>query len=272
MDGESRSPLLTLDGFSGPLDRLLLVARAREIDLSRLSLRELIVQLVASLEQAAPLINKADWVVMTAWLVLLRSNLLIPPGTPAQHAAEAEADLLRARLIELQRMQTLTAWLERRPQLGRDVFVRGKPELFGPNLFGPDLTITAAAPDYEVDVIEFLWASLALFDEPGDRVDTTEVYRPRWRDLHSIPEARDRIRRMLADTSESLPLEEFLPKAGSKAGSEIQSDLRKASGWTSTFVASLELVKQGEAVLAQEGFLAPMHLGRAPIDGAFGDE
>jgi segregation and condensation protein A len=262
MDGESRSPLLTLDRFSGPLDRLLVVARAREIDLSRLSLRELVVQLVASLEQAAPLIDKADWVVMTAWLVLLRSNLLIPPGTPAQHAAEAEADLLRARLIELQRMQTLAAWLERRPQLGRDVFARGKPELFG----------IATAPVYEVDVIEFLWASLALFDEASDPADTTEVYRPRWRDLHSIPEARDRILRLLADTSETLPLEEFLPKAGSKAGSEIQSDLRKASGWTSTFVASLELVKQGEAVLAQEGFLAPMHLGRAPIDGAFGDE
>jgi len=252
--GEGRSPLLALDGFSGPLEQLLVLARAHEVDLTHLSLRELVAQLTGALEQAVPLAEKTDWVVMTAWLVLLRSNLLKPSDPPAQHAAEAEADRLRDRLIELQHMQALATWLEHRSQLGRDVFARGQPELLG---------ITTETT-FEVDVIEFLWAALALFDEAGDPADTTEVYRPRWRDLHSIPQARDRILRLLAETSQDLPFEDLVPKASSTTDAEVPSDLRNASGWTSTFVASLELAKQGKVVLAQEGFLTPIYVGSAP--------
>src|SRR3954452_7924682 len=84
---EGGTPLLTLDGFSGPLERLLTLARAQQVDLGGLSLRDLVDQLNAALQQATPamkLSQKADWVVMAAWLMLLRSRLLLPADTPIQ--------------------------------------------------------------------------------------------------------------------------------------------------------------------------------------------
>ena len=111
--------------------------------------------------------QQGDWVVMAAWLLLLRSQLLLPADTPAQLAAAVEADRLRTRLGALQDAQALAGWLERRPQLGREVFARGQPELLG----------TAFESAHQVDVIEFLWASLALFDD-DPAPDTASVYRP----------------------------------------------------------------------------------------------
>src|SRR6202789_1781321 len=131
--GEGGSPSLSLGGFSGPLDHLLTLARAHQIDLFDISLGALVAQLAAALHQAPatiPLGQKADWVVMAAWLVQLRSRLLLPADAPAQQQAVAEADRFRGRLVALQDMQALALWLERRPQLGRDVFARGQPEVF----------------------------------------------------------------------------------------------------------------------------------------------
>ena len=156
------TPLLALDGFTGPLQRLLTLARTQRIDLARLPLGDLVDQLVVALQHAppaTPLGQKGDWVVMTAWLVQLRSLLLLPVDHPAHRAAKAEADQLRERLVSLREMQALASWLDRRPQLGCDVFARGQPELVG----------TTVETDYEVDVIEFLWAGLALFDDADAR-------------------------------------------------------------------------------------------------------
>jgi segregation and condensation protein A len=126
--GEGRSPYLTLGRFAGPLDHLLTLARAQRIDLADISLTALVEQLTAALRQApaaTSLREKADWVVMAAWLVQLRTRLLLPPDAPGQQEAAAEADQLRGRLVALEAMQALAGWLEQRPQLGRDVFARG---------------------------------------------------------------------------------------------------------------------------------------------------
>ena len=104
------TPLLALDGYTGPLQRLLTLARTQRIDLARLPLGDLVDQLVVALQQAppaTPLGQKGDWVVMTAWLVQLRSLLLLPVDHPAHRAAEAEADQLRERLVTLREMQAL---------------------------------------------------------------------------------------------------------------------------------------------------------------------
>jgi hypothetical protein len=132
--GEGGSPFLRLDGFAGPLDHLLTLARAQQIDLSAISLTALVDQLVVALREAPgkiPLGQKGDWVVMAAWLVQLRARLLLPADAPAQQEAAAEADQFRGRLVALEEIQALAGWLERRPQLGHDVFTRGQPEIFG---------------------------------------------------------------------------------------------------------------------------------------------
>jgi segregation and condensation protein A len=129
-EGEGASPVLTLDGFSGPLDHLLTLARAQKIDLARISLTTLVEQLTAALRHASekiPLGQKADWVVMAAWLVQLRARLLLPADAPVQQEAAAEVEQLRTRLGALQAMRALAGWLEQRPELGQDVFARGRP-------------------------------------------------------------------------------------------------------------------------------------------------
>ena len=90
---ESHTPRLELDGFSGPLDLLLSLARAERIDLRHLSLRDLVEQLAPALQQAATLAERGDWLVMAAWLVLLRSRLLLPTATPMRQAAQRQAGI-----------------------------------------------------------------------------------------------------------------------------------------------------------------------------------
>jgi segregation and condensation protein A len=250
--GEGGSPFLTLDGFSGPLDHLLVLARAQKIDLVGISLTALIDQLTAALRQApaaTSLGEKGDWVVMAAWLVQLRTRLLLPADAPGQKEAAAEADQLRGRLVALEEMQALAFWLEQRPKLGHDVFARGQPELFGVSVeAGPAL-----------DVREFLWASLALFDDE-ELPDTSTAYRPAPLQLHTVAAARARILRRLTEQPEGAALDQLLPDEALDVSEPFRRDRLRRSGWAATFVASLELAKQGEVVLGQGDDFEPIHV------------
>jgi chromatin segregation and condensation protein Rec8/ScpA/Scc1 (kleisin family) len=250
-----RMPRLSLDGFSGPLERLLILARAHQIDLARLSLAALIDQLATALRlapSAIPLGEKGDWVVMAAWLVQLRSTLLLPPEAPARQNAIVAADQLRASLIELQTTQAIAAWLRQRPQLGRDVFARGQPEMFG-----------ASSEPATLDGIEFLWSSLALFDDDTPETETVPVYQPRRFALHAVAAARERILLQLAAAPEGGPLDRFLPDPADIVASGSLQALRQRSAWASTFVASLELTRLGDVAVAQQAFLSPVHVSTA---------
>jgi len=255
--GEGSSPLLDLTGFSGRLERLLALARARQIELARIPLPALVDQLIAALREASgrtPLARQADWVVMAAWLVQLRSRFLRPANAAGQDAADRDAAQLRRGLARLGAVQAAARWLDEQPQLGRDVFPRGQPELVG----------IGTATRHQVDVIEFLWASLGLFDDDLPDPDTMARYRPLWLDLHTIPDARRRILRRMAGQQTPRRLDQLLPDLPAP-GAPPDSELRKRSRWTSTFTASLELAKQGEVVVQQEdGFAAIfVHAGRA---------
>jgi segregation and condensation protein A len=242
--GEGATPRLELDGFSGPLDLLLSLARAREVDLARLSVVNLVDQLALAFEQADPAIplsQKADWVVMASWLLLLRSRLALPADAPAREDAADDAEALRGQLIELRAAQALAHWLDRRPQLGRDAFARGRPELLG----------TSIDTRYEVDVIEFLWACLAQFEDDlaGDGTDT--IYRPRRPDLCSVLEARARMERSLADMLETAPFACFLPRVPGRGRVPSDIPLWRRSAVASTLMAGLELAREGVLLLEQ---------------------
>lgn len=251
-EGEGGTPLLQLDGFRGPLAVLLALARSHQVDLARLPVAALVDQLVAALQHAdprLPLSRKSDWLVMAAWLLLLRSRLLLPVETAAQREAQGEAERLRERLSDLQAAQALAAWLERRPQLGRDVFPRGQPEQSG----------TVSETKYEGDVIEFLWACLAQFDGGLPRADRHAVYRPRWHDLCSVLDARAHILRLLADVPEEAPLGRFLPGMPSP-DDHPDKLLWRRSAVASTLIAGLELARDGAVRLEQEAPFAAITL------------
>ncbi len=250
--GEGGSPFLTLNGFTGPLDHLLTLARAQKIDIAAISLTALIDQLATALHHApaaTSLGEKADWVVMAAWLVQLRTRLLLPSDAPGQSEAAAEADQLRGRLVALEEVQALALWLERRPQRGHDVFVRGRPELFGVSV--------EAGP--AIDVTEFLWASLELFDDE-EPPDTATAYRPMPLRLHTVAEARARILRRLQEQPEGVALDQLLPDQPPDVGEPSRRARLRRSGWAATFVAGLELAKQGEVVLGQGEDFETIHL------------
>ena len=252
------APSLVLDGYAGPLPRLLALARAHQVDLARLSLPDLVDQLAGAVHRAGPAVplgQRADWLVMAAWLLQLRSRLLLPRDAPAAGTADAnlEADRLRHGLAGLDAVQALAGWLAARPQLGHDVFARGQPEWV-------DL---AGCSGHPADVIEFLWAALALFDADLPAAETAAAYRPALQDLHTVADARARIRRMLPGNPEGYTLDQLRPQAppdGPVVGASALDTLKRRSAWSSTFVACLELARQGEVRLGQEGAFAPIQV------------
>lgn len=257
------APVLHLDGFDGPIDLLLDLAERQRIDLGRLSLLTLVEQFLAAFDQLrdrVALERRADWLVMATRLVLLRSRLLFPENPGAAQDAEQDAAIALRRLDDLVDMRPVMAWLNGRPMLGQTVFARGRPEHMGVQL--------GMAPD--VDVIAFLWASLALFEDDEPAPDTTARYRPSWSDLHSVTEARDRILRILASSGEGrdgapLALGHCLPETvlhTDEKGMPIQRKLVRMSAWATTFSASLELAKQGDVTLLQGEAFADIHVGR----------
>ena len=96
--------MVHLDGFEGPLDLLLELARGQKVDLARISILSLVDQYLAVIEGArrVRLELAADWLVMAAWLTWLKSRLLLPAGSAAQEEGEQAAEVLAARLRDLQ--------------------------------------------------------------------------------------------------------------------------------------------------------------------------
>lgn len=257
LGGEGNSPLLAIGSFSGRLETLLALARIHQIDIAPLSLADLVAQLTGALNDASgrtPLGQQGDWVVMATWLVLLRSRLLLPTHDATQDTATEEAAQLYQGLIQLGKLQAAARWLDARFQLGYDVFPRGQPEFLG----------TEATLSHQVDVVAFLWASLALFDDDLPDPDTAARYRPLWVDLHAIVDAQERILRLMADHQPPRSLDQLLPGLLG-FGAPPEGRLRLRSRWTSTFAASLELAKQGKVVLEQDTAFSPIHVACAAM-------
>lgn len=248
-DGPTSAPVLELDGYEGPIDFLLDLARAQKVDLGRLSIVALVDQYVAAVEAPgarATLAERGDWLIAASWLVLLKSKLLVQ----AEDEAEVpEAERLRDSLIRAeQRRQAraLAGWLERRPQLGQEIFARGAPE-----------AAPASSRGESGDLLDLLLACFDLMDGP-QRV-TREVapsYAPPVLDVWTVAEALERLRARLSEQPEGGDLGSFLPDTGRVA----VSVLRRRSGIAGTFLAALELTKQGVSSLEQDAAFASIRL------------
>jgi segregation and condensation protein A len=237
--GNAGAPILQLGGYEGPLDLLLELARAQRVDLTRLSIGDLAEQFAAAVEAATaarrlPLHQLGDWLVMAAWLLLLRARLLLPVESAAGQEARREAVALREQLARRAAIRRLADWLARRPQLGREVFGRGRAE-------EPDAA-HAAIPT--ADITGLLRACLAVLERPGQGGS----YRPEPLLLWRVPEALERLRRMLPVLPDGATLEHFLPLVG-----DAQSDipLQRRAALASTLMAGLKLCREGTATLDQ---------------------
>ncbi|MGK7861535.1 segregation and condensation protein A [Falsiroseomonas sp. E2-1-a4] len=237
---------LRLDGYEGPLDLLLDLARAQKLDLAGISIVALVDQYLAVIEQARGmrLELQAEWLVMAAWLAWLKSRLLLPKEEAGpEEDPEALALRLTDRLAELEAMRAGAAWLGQQPQLGRDVFGRGAPE----NLRVEDRSGLRA------DLAALCQAYVA----GRRRAIALRPYRPKPRRLWSVQDALARLIRVLGDLPSWAVLQRFLPEAG-----DLDTVERRAA-LASTLIASLEMARGGNLDLRQDRAFGPILLRKA---------
>ena len=257
------APVLSVDGFAGPLDWLVEMAQARKIDLARLSIVALIEAFATAMEAAladrtgervAELGRWGVWLVMAASLAFLRSRLLLPGDTPEARAAEDEAEALRRRLVSRAQVRAAADWLERRPQLGRDVFGCGTGQRGRNNGRVGDIT-------------ELLRACLVALEVPAQ----AELYRPRPATLWQVSDAIARLRQLLDALPDGSPLMAFLPEVD---GIEPERVLRGRVAVSSTLVAGLELARAGALALDQDAPWTPIRVlhrdDHSAVQGAVG--
>ncbi|MFT9360693.1 MAG: ScpA family protein [Acetobacter okinawensis] len=240
-DHVPRVPLLRLEGFEGPMDLLLDLARAQKVDLARISILQLVEQYLAVVERArrVRLELAADWLVMAAWLAWLKSRLLLPPDDELAMEGEEAAELLQERLMELACMGELARWLEARPRLGRDVFARGLPE----NLVEVDRSGLA------LDMPQLLRAYLAAIRRTARR----RIYAPRTIRFWTVQDALSRLTRLLGQTPPGWStLDAFLPDSLPEQMEGEDALRQRRAAMAGTLIAGLELAKTGRLELRQD--------------------
>ena len=233
--------VVDVDGYEGPLDVLLTLARGQKVDLARISVLALARQYLAFVETARTLRIElaADYLVMAAWLAFLKSRLLLPPD-PAEDGPTAEemAAHLAFQLERLEGMRRAAAKLMASDRLGRDTFARGMPE-------GVRRTRHVA------------WSCTLLDLLQGyARVRTRDDFRPYVMDREGVltmEEALDRLRPLIGGFRDWTDLAAFLPEGW-------EAPERRRSALAATFAASLELVKHGRAEIRQDVAFAPIAL------------
>ncbi|OYV39659.1 MAG: segregation/condensation protein A [Acidocella sp. 20-61-6] len=235
---ESDALVLQLDGFEGPLDLLLELARAQKVDLHKISILALVEQFLGVIEGArrVRLELAADWLVMAAWLTWLKSRLLLP-ATGEPEDAETAAEILAARLIDLQAVRAAAAWMSKRPQLGWDEFARGTPE---------DMVETDRSK-LRLDMSSLLSAYLAARRRAGAKVQ----YKPKPMTYFSVQNALERLQRLLGSMPSWSSLESFLPD-------NLLGGLPKRAALSATLVAGLEMARSGDLILRQETNFGPI--------------
>jgi len=230
-----------LDGFEGPLDLLLDLARAQKVDLSRISIVSLVDQYLAIVEGAGSRRRElaADWLVMAAWLTWLKSRLLLQ----ADESEEGEAAFgsLAERLAALQAVRASAAWLTARPQLGQEVFARGQPEDF----------VELDRSRLAVDLTGLLRAYLTAQRRGGTR----DRYTPRPVTLWSAQDALARLQSMLGRVPAWSSLERFLPDT-------LPDALARRGALASTLLAGLDLARDGVVQLRQDRSFGPILVQR----------
>jgi segregation and condensation protein A len=237
--------VLALDGFEGPIDLLLNLAREQKVDLSTIAILPLAEQYLAYIASARKLRLEiaADYLVMAAWLAFLKSRLLLPEPDAAEGEPDpaAMAEALKFQLQRLEAMQKAAGRIQERPQLGVDVFLCGAPEPIE----------IEDKPVYFLPIQDLLAAlSAPLRRRKPDRysIEPTRLY--------SIEESVERLRYLLGVMPNWSVLRSFLPEMGDAPALEQRSAI------ASTFAATLELVKNGELEVRQDRIFAPIYIRR----------
>ena len=236
-------PALVVDveGFEGPLDLLLTLARQQKVDLAKISILALADQYIAFIEAARKMRLElaADYLVMAAWLAYLKSRLLLPElHAPDGVSAEDLANALAQRLRRLEGIRHVADQVLNRPQLGRDVFARGQPE--------PIAEITK--PEWTATLYDLLSAYASR-----RQTKARSFVRVRKRTVWSLAEARAALEKLIGQSLDWSPLDQYLV-------AYLVEPAMVPTVLASTFAAALELIREGHLEAHQQGSFTPLYL------------
>ena len=233
---------LNLDGWEGPLDLLLSLARSQKVDLAQISILQLVDQYTSYIAgaRALKLEIAADYLVMAAWLAYLKSCLLLPKDPEQDPSPEEVALRLQMRLQRLDAMREAGARLLGRDRVGRDVFVRGAPE-------GLRLVRKSAWQANAFDLFA-AYGTVKARTAPAIHVVHT-------RHVMTLDEAIERVSKLIGHAIDWMSIESFLPVT--------DDPVFRKSALASSFVAALELARRGRIDIAQEGAFAPLRIRTA---------
>jgi segregation and condensation protein A len=241
------SLVVDVEGYEGPLDLLLALARQQKVDLAKISILALADQYLKFIEAARKIRLElaADYLVMAAWLAFLKSRLLLPEPPAAEGpTAEEMATALANRLRRLEAIREAANRLMNRPQFQRDIFPRGNPEAIA----------EIRHPKYTATLFDLLTAYAV---QRQQRV-LASVHLAK-RSVWSLAEARASLERLvgMVDSEEWGCLDDFLL-------SYVIDPSQKATVFASTFAAALELVREGQMELNQKEAFAPLYFRKRP--------
>ena len=239
MDQTDDTLTIDIDGWEGPLDLLLALARQQKVDLRELSILALVEQYLVFIESAKHLKLEiaADYLVMAAWLAYLKSCLLLPKDLEAEPSPDELAWRLQMRLQRLDAMREAGARLLGRDRVGRDVFLRGAPE-------GLRLIRKAA---WQVRDFDLFAAYGAVRARSAPALHVVHA-----RSVMTLDEAIERVGKMIGTALDWTFLESFLPST---------QDLQfRRSALASSFLAALELARRGKLDIQQDAPFAPIML------------
>jgi segregation and condensation protein A len=233
---------LDLDGWEGPLDLLLALARSQKVDLKAISILQLVEQYLTFINAARELKLEvaADYLVMAAWLAYLKSALLLPRNPLESPSPEDLALRLQLRLERLNAMREAGGRLLARDRLGRDVFTHGAPEGLR----------TVRKARWEVEIFDLIAAYGRISARTRPVMHVVAL-----RDVMTLDDAIMRVSELIGINIDWATIESFLPD-------DASGGYRK-SALASSFVAALELARQGKVELRQKSAFAPLYL-RAP--------
>jgi len=241
--------IVDVEGFEGPLDLLLMLARQQKVDLAKISILALADQYLGFIEEARKLRLElaADYLVMAAWLAYLKSRLLLPEAAPADGpSAEDMALALANRLRRLEAIREAASKLMDRPQFGRDVFGRGDPEPIA-EIKRPEWTAT-------------LYDLLTAYSQQRQRSVLSRV-RFKQRTVWSLAEARETLERLIGQSTDWSRVDQFLMQY-------VVEPSQLPTVFASSFASALELVREGVAEIHQKESFSPIYMRKRVVGNA----